>query len=99
VAVIARNTLLTNVVQEHPWIVRRLLDALAAVEAGGAATSSTPGADSGRGKEGRSSGQAPAIDPKANPDLGQLERSSPEAVLDLFEILKKAQAAKPSKQK
>jgi hypothetical protein len=99
VAVIARNTLLTNVVQEHPWIVRRLLDALAAVEAGGAATSSTPGTDSARGKEGHSPGQAPSIDPKANPDLGQLERSSPEAVLDLFEILKKAQAAKPSKPK
>jgi hypothetical protein len=98
VAVIARNAALINALQEHPWTVRRLLDALAAVEAG-ADASSSPRGENARGAARRSPGEAPSLDPQANPDLDQLQRSSPEAVLDLFEILKKAQAAKAPKQK
>jgi hypothetical protein len=99
VAVIARNAALINALQEHPWTVRHLLDALAAVEAGANASSSAPRGENARGAARRSPGEAPSLDPQANPDLDQLQRSSPEAVLDLFEILKKAQAAKAPKQK
>jgi hypothetical protein len=99
VTVIARNAALVNVLQEHPWTVRRLLDALAAVEADAGTSSSAPHGENARGTVRRSPGEAPPLDPQVNPDLEQLQRSSPEAVLDLFEILKRAQAAKAPKQK
>ena len=83
VAVITRNAVLSALIQDNPWAVRRVLDALAAV-------STTPNSGSKR----PAGSAAPAdvtIDPLANPDLDQLQRVSPEALLDLFKLLKEAQ--------
>ena len=97
VAVIARNAVLTTLVQDNPWAVRRLLDAMAAIETAAAAGNPAP---SEPGKVGAGAGGlAPdanvALDPQTNPDLDQLQRTSPEAVLDLFKLLKQASPAKP----
>jgi hypothetical protein len=83
VAVITRNAVLSALIPDNPWAVRRVLDALAAASA-------TP--DSGSKRAVGST--APAddiIDPLTNPDLDQLRRVSPEALLDLFKLLKEAQ--------
>ena len=75
VAVITRNAVLSALIQDNPWAVRRVLDALAAISTTRIMGASAP------------SGAAPAdatIDPLANPDLNQLQRVSPEALLDLF---------------
>ena len=91
VAVITRNAVLSTLIQDNPWAVRRVLDALAAV-------STTP---DGAGKSGSAAPRPDAaLDPLANPDLDQLQRASPEALLDLFKLLKEAAekgagAAKP----
>src|SRR5262245_21708985 len=69
-------------IQDNPWAVRRVLDALAAV-------STTPN----NGSKRAAGSAAPAdatIDPLANPDLDQLQRVSPEALLNLFRLLKEA---------
>ena len=97
VAVIARNAVLTTLVQDNPWAVRRLLDAMAAIETAAVATSpaaSAPG-KAGAGAGGVAPDGNAALDPRANPDLDQLQRTSPEAVLDLFKLLKQASPAKP----
>ena len=82
VAVITRNAVLAALIQDNPWALRRVLDALAAISTTRIMGASAP------------SGAAPAdatIDPLANPDLDQLQRVSPEALLDLFRLLKEAQ--------
>jgi len=82
VVVITRNAVLSTLIRDNPWAVRQVLDALAAVD-------TTP--ESG-GK--RAVGSAPpidvALDPLTNPDLDQLQRASPEALVDLFKLLKEA---------
>jgi hypothetical protein len=81
--VITRNAVLSALIPDNPWAVRRALDALAAV-------STTP--DSGSKRAVGSAAPADAtLDPLANPDLDQLQRVSPEALLDLFRLLKEAQ--------
>ena len=91
VAAITRNAVLSALIQDNPWAVRRVLDALASVR-------TTPD----NASEGAVGSAAPAdatLDPLANPDLDQLRRVSPEALLDLFKLLKEAEkgsaAAKP----
>ena len=76
VAVITRNAVLSALIQDNPWAVRRVLDALAAV-------STTPSNGSKRAVGSAAPADA-TIDPLANPDLDQLQRVSPEALLDLF---------------
>ena len=83
VAVITRNAVLSALIQDNPWAVRRVLDALAAV-------STTPNSGSKR-PVGSAAPADATIDPLANPDLDQLQRVSPEALLDLFRLLKEAQ--------
>jgi len=83
VAVITRNAVLAALIQDNPWAVRRVLDALAAV-------STTPNNGSKR-VVGSAAPADATIDPLANPDLDQLQRVSPEALLDLFRLLKEAQ--------
>jgi len=63
--------------------VRRVLDALAAV-------STAPNNGSKRAVGSAAPADA-TIDLLANPDLDQLRRVSPEALLDLFRLLKEAQ--------
>ena len=83
VTVITRNAVLVALIQDNPWAVRRVLDALAAV-------STTPNSGSKR-PVGSAAPADATIDPLANPDLDQLQRVSPEALLDLFRLLKEAQ--------
>jgi hypothetical protein len=86
-AVIARNKLLASIVEEEPRLVRRALDALAAVDEVQTRTDLRPG--SPRADQGRP-GRSP--EKSDNPDLDRLERSSPEAMNDLFQLLKQAGA-------
>jgi hypothetical protein len=87
--VIARNKLLASIVEQEPRLVRRALDALAADEVQ-ARTDLRPG--SPRADQGRP-GRPP--EKSDNPDLDRLERSSPEAMNDLFQLLKQAGARRP----
>jgi hypothetical protein len=84
-AVIARNKLLSSIVQQEPWLVRRVLDALA---------SNGMRADPPRDtKGGLSDPDRPG--PSDNPDLDRLQHASPEAINDLFQLLKQASGGKP----
>ena len=91
VAVISRNAVLAALIQDNPWAVRRVLDALASVR-------TTPD-NASKGAVGSAAPADATLDPVANPDLDQLRRVSPEALLDLFRLLKEAEkgsaAAKP----
>lgn len=94
--IIARNVALATLVGSDPWTVRRFLDVLAARSA--ADTRDAPVA-------GLAPGAKPAVPARpgkatpgkgsANPDVDDLERSSPEAVHDLFQRLKQAGTAQP----
>jgi hypothetical protein len=87
--VITRNAALSEVVKENPWIVRNLLDAL----------------DPQRNLNGAEKTEMPlehppdSFDPKENPDVDSLQRASPEAVHDLFQLLKLAAEKKAVKSK
>ena len=84
--VIERNEMLRSIADTHPALVRRALNALAAlddVKPRGALMPTDP---------------QPAPRPAGNsrnPDLERLERSSPEAMNDLFQLLKQAGAGRP----
>lgn len=96
-AIIERNEALRAVYETDPALVRRVLNALKSrgqskdkqrdvfgprVPGGqhsGPSAPSDPGAD---------------IDPATNPDLAILQRGSPEAAHDLFQLLKKASGRK-----
>jgi hypothetical protein len=89
-AVIARNVMLRSVVEQEPALVRRVLDALAATDVqtrsalvGGKPPATAPAQPN------------PSAEPSENPDLDRLERSSPEAVNDLFQLLKQAARSRP----
>lgn len=76
--IIARNSTLRSAATTSPWLVHRILRVLE-----GSATlrdSSLPQGD----------GTSRDIDPAADPDLQALQRSSPEAVHELFLLIKKA---------
>jgi hypothetical protein len=94
VAVIVRNEALAVLIADHPNEVRRALDALADVEAGGGRGRGRDLQDDPRPRPNAPSG-APAFDASANPDLNRLERATPEAVFDLFQLIKQAGATKP----
>jgi hypothetical protein len=83
VVVITRNAVLSALVKDNPWAVRRVLDALAAIN--------TAPNSGGKPAVGDAAPADVTIDPLANPDLDQLQRVSPEALLDLFRLLKEAQ--------
>ena len=78
-AIIARNASLREGVRKDPGAVRRALDTLAADRPAGT-----------RSREGSVEG---LFDEKTDPDLGKLQRASPEAAYDLFQLLKKASDA------
>jgi hypothetical protein len=87
--VITRNAALSEVVKENPWIVRNLLDSI----------------DPQRNLKGGEKTQVPSegppdsFNPKENPDADSLQRASPEAVHDLFQLLKLAAEKKGVKSK
>jgi hypothetical protein len=88
--IIARNALLRRRLASDPWVVRRAIDVLTAEPEerrnasdteGGKAMHSQPG-ESARGK-------------RANPDIENLVRSSPEAAYDLLKLLKRVGTSSP----
>jgi hypothetical protein len=79
-AVIQRNSALNAVLSRDPALVRRVLDAMASANTGGARSS-----DGGKPRK----PERPP-NPKKNPDLENFGRASPEAAHDLFQLLKKA---------
>jgi hypothetical protein len=87
--IIHRNAALSAIVDRNPALVRRVLDAIASAQAD---AMSRAGARSGRDARPKRYELTP--DPARNPDLDQLDRSSPEAAHDLFQLIK--QASKPS---
>lgn len=88
--VIARNALLRSAVQSDPALVRRALDALAKL-------------DEGQMRAGGMIESGKTAQPKRtttpNPDLDRLERASPEALDDLFQLLKQAGRTKSGTKK
>jgi hypothetical protein len=88
--VIERNEMLRSIADTHPALVRRALNALAAlddVQPRGALMPTEPQPAP------RSPGNSTPA--SRNPDLDRLERSSPEAMNDLFQLLKQAGARRP----
>lgn len=79
--IIERNAALRRLVNRDPWLLRRVLDAITAADhLSGSAKSTERSAITGE--------RHPV--PSRNPDLDNLERSSPEAAHDLFLLIKKA---------
>jgi hypothetical protein len=72
--IINRNASLQEMSKSNPWMVRRLLDAMEKAEPG-STTSQSP---------------ARSDETSDDPDLDRMQRASPEAVHDLFQLLKQA---------
>lgn len=83
-AVIARNASLRTASATAPAAVRRALDALAA---GTARAGAALGPDPETPQDG--------FDPTVDPDLAALQRVSPEAAHDIFQVLKQVGTASP----
>ncbi len=97
-AIIDRNEALRSVYETDPALVRRVLDAL---KSRGQSRDKQRDAFGGPRVPGapNPARQDPAqsdmqIDPATNPDLAILQRGSPEAAHDLFQLLKKASGRK-----
>jgi hypothetical protein len=90
-SIIARNSLLRDAVASDPWLVRRTLDGLYKGMPESRSALPTP-APSARDM----SLAPPRLDPSSNPDLVPLDRASPEAANDLFQLLKKVGAGSPT---
>jgi hypothetical protein len=88
--VIERNVAMMSIVNDHPKIVRRLLNALADLNAGTETTNRSRRSDTPAERSPK------AFDPEKNPDVDTLQRASPEAVHDLFQLLKQVKQTKPS---
>ena len=80
--VIERNATLKGLVGRDPGLVRRVLDAIAAEP--------RPSEQVAGAMERDAVLTTPPPKPSRNPDLDNLERSSPEAAHDLFQLIKKA---------
>jgi hypothetical protein len=78
--IIRRNSALNDLLPRDPMLVRKVLDAIAFANTGGARSND----DSKRRKPER------PPNPKSNPDLESFGRASPEAAHDLFQLIKKA---------
>jgi hypothetical protein len=91
VVVISRNAGLLEGLRTDPWAIRDFLDKMAKAPArAGMGTKKLKLDD-----EPPQRGAAPAFDPKQNPDLDQYQRASPEAVHDLFQLIKRAGERRP----
>jgi hypothetical protein len=90
-AVIERNEMLRSIVDVEPALVRRVLDALARIDT--VQTRSELRQERPRATRRPVAAERP-FDEAKNPDLDRLDRSSPEAMNDLFQLLKQA-ASRP----
>jgi hypothetical protein len=89
-SVIRRNAVLHSTLTENPWLVRRALDVLSEINAGNGAA--RPSAEPPMS---RSSKLGDDFDRQRNPDLDKASRASPEALHDLFQLIKQAGSTKP----
>jgi hypothetical protein len=89
--VIERNETLRSIVKKEPALVRRVLDALAEIEE----VQMRAGPMTNNPRATRTPSGRPAGQPSSNPDLDRLERASPEAMNDLFQLLKRASGNRP----
>jgi hypothetical protein len=80
--IIARNEALAKVVKDDPWVVRNLLDNIDRAQP----PISNQAIETPRPPEPPPN----SFDPNENPDVERLQRASPEAVHDLFQLLKQA---------
>jgi hypothetical protein len=92
VALINSNETLLKASQSDPWLVRRLLDVVERTDRAGAGAK--PSDDSERPSPPPSD-----VDQQPDPDTDEMERTSPEAAHDLFQLLKQAGPKKPNKPK
>src|SRR5262245_19475263 len=98
---IKRNAALVALMDRDPRLARRALDMLANSIAIAARSAERSVIDQGAGKSAaknkgkRKPDAEEALDPKHNPDLDDLIRTSPEAAHDLFQLIK--QAGRPVK--
>lgn len=96
-ALIARNATLAKAVQHDPALVRRVLNE---TSQDGAAKDNAPKDNAmTRRMMPASPTTKPLFDGKADPDLSRIERASPEALHDLFQLLKETAAKKGSGKK
>lgn len=87
--IIERNAALRQLASRDPRLVRAALDAIAtAAQTSGTTTTSM---------ERDAVMSTPKPKPSRNPDLDNLERSSPEAAHDLFQLIKKASENRKSR--
>lgn len=88
--VIERNAALSKAVKGDPWIVRRLFDATS--------EQPIPSVQSVQPDDDKQAvPPVEELEPASNPDLPRLQRVSPEAVNDLFQLLKLAGAKQQEK--
>lgn len=73
--IIERNATLLEVSKTNPWIVRQLFDTVEKTQSGQSETSPSP---------------SDSNDNATDPDLDRMQRASPEAAHDLFQLLKQA---------
>jgi uncharacterized membrane protein len=92
-AVIERNEMLRSIIEVEPALVRRVLDTLARTQ-----DVQTPRDIRRETPRIAPRSPEPLLDRTKNPDLDRLERSSPEAMNDLFQLLKQASARRPRTQ-
>jgi hypothetical protein len=93
--VIRRNAVLQSNVTQNPWLVRRALDVLAEIDAGNRAISRATEPPMSRSDPAASSMPGDDFDRQRNPDLDRASRASPEALHDLFQLIKQAGSTKP----
>jgi hypothetical protein len=96
-AIIDRNEALRSIYETDPALVRRVLDALKSRgqskdKQRSAFGPRVPGGQDSVPHDPSQSGAE--FDPATNPDLAILQRGSPEAAHDLFQLLKKASGRK-----
>lgn len=95
-AIIARNASLKAALATAPAAVRQALDAIAAAQPAGTARSGPPLAQPEPAP--RVEDKKARFKRKTDPDLAGLERISPEAAHDLFQVLKQVGSTKPAGQ-
>ncbi len=91
--IISRNQALSQVAKIDPWVVRKLLDTLDKFD-------ERPSITNRAADPLKSTRQTPEIfDSHTNPDAERLQRASPEAIHDLFQLIKQAKDKKLIKPK
>jgi hypothetical protein len=91
--IIERNETLALVARNDPWLARQILDAIAALDATRALERASGDLTEAAPLSAQDAESDGVFDPDENPDLRRLERAAPEALHDLFQLLKTAGGA------